>query len=152
MKTISNDVSRGKKSHFAKVQEACRKDVEREFGVLQSRFAVVRYPAQTWSKDQMWEIMTCCVILHNMIIESEQEELVFDTEPYYRQGPLAEVDHQLSATWTTYHNMRQEDPRPTSAPSTAAGSGGAPMKAQGQRLARRVIKYEILFVGLYNLY
>ena len=65
-------------------------------------------PAQTWSKDQMWDIMTCCVILHNMIIESEQEEPVFDTEPYYRQGPLAQVDHQLPATWTAYLNMRQE--------------------------------------------
>ena len=55
-----------------------------------------------------WDIMTCCVILHNMIIESEQEEPVFDTEPYYRQGPLAQVDHQLPATWIAYHNMRQE--------------------------------------------
>ena len=98
----------GKNAWFAKVQEACGKDVERAFGVLQSRFAVVRYPAQTWSKDQMWEIMTCCVILHNMIIESEQEDPVFDTEPYYRQGPLAEVDHQLPATWTAYLSMRQE--------------------------------------------
>ena len=79
MKTISNAVPGGKKSYFAKVQEACRKDVERAFGVLQSRFAVVRYSAQTWSKDQMWEIMTCCVIVHNMTIESEQEEPVFDT-------------------------------------------------------------------------
>ena len=52
--------------------------------------------------------MTCCVILHNMIIESEQEEPVFDTEPYYRQGPLAQVDHQLLATWTAFLNMRQE--------------------------------------------
>ncbi|EMS67929.1 hypothetical protein TRIUR3_02307 [Triticum urartu] len=52
--------------------------------------------------------MTCCVILHNMIIESEQEDPVFDTEPYYRQGPLAEVDHQLPATWTAYLSMRQE--------------------------------------------
>ena len=98
MKTISNAVPGGKKSHFAKVQEACKKDVERAFDVHQSRFVVVRYPAQTWSKDQMWEIMTCCVILHNMIIESEQEDPVFDTEPYYSQGPLAEVDHQLPAT------------------------------------------------------
>ena len=56
----------------------------------------------------MWEIMTCCVILHNMIIESEQEEPVFDIEPYYRQGPLAKVDHQLPATWTAYLSMRQE--------------------------------------------
>ena len=66
------------------------------------------FPAQTWSKDQMWEIMTCYVILHNMIIESEQEEPVFDTEPYHRQGPLAQVDHQLPAAWTAYLSMRQE--------------------------------------------
>ena len=36
VKTISNAVPGGKKSHFAKGQEACRKDVERAFGVLQS--------------------------------------------------------------------------------------------------------------------
>ena len=84
VKTISNLVPGGKNAFFAKVQEACRKDVEWAFGVLQSGFAVVRYPAQTWLKDQIQEIMTCCVILHNMIIESEQEEPVFDTEPYYR--------------------------------------------------------------------
>ena len=47
VKTISNVVPGGKKSFFVKVQEACRKDVEQAFGVLQSRFAVIRYPAQT---------------------------------------------------------------------------------------------------------
>ena len=56
----------------------------------------------------MWEIMTCCVILHNMIIESKQEEPVFDTEPYYMQCPLAVVDYQLPTTWTAYLSMRQE--------------------------------------------
>ena len=81
VKTISNPVPGGKNAWFAKIQEACRKDVEWAFGVLQSRFAFVWYPAQTWPKDQLWEIMTCCVILYNMIIESEQEDPVFDTEP-----------------------------------------------------------------------
>ncbi|XP_018462223.1 uncharacterized protein LOC108833285 [Raphanus sativus] len=33
-----------KKQYFATQQEACRKDVERAFGVLQSRFAIVKRP------------------------------------------------------------------------------------------------------------
>ena len=56
----------------------------------------------------MWDIMTWWVILHNMIIQSEQEELVFDTEPYYKQGPLAQVDHQLPASWAAFLYMCQE--------------------------------------------
>jgi hypothetical protein len=34
-----------KESTFAKAQEAARKDIERAFGVLQARFAIVRGPA-----------------------------------------------------------------------------------------------------------
>jgi hypothetical protein len=108
VKTISNPVA-GKNSHFATEQEAARKDVERAFGVLQARFAIVRYPALTWSKDQMWEVMTACVILHNMIIESERENPVAaDPQPYYRQGPLADVDHQIPAQFYAYLQTRQE--------------------------------------------
>ena len=79
--------------------------------MLQSLFAVVRYPAQTWSKDQMWEIMTCCVILHNMIIEDEKKDpmsLLEEDDPYHLQGPLVEPDYQVPPTWAAFIAMRQE--------------------------------------------
>jgi hypothetical protein len=49
-----------------------------------------------------------CVIVHNMIIESEREHPVYDPEPYHRQGPLANVDHQVLATFAAFLAMRQE--------------------------------------------
>jgi len=61
-----------KKSHSTQAQEAARKDVERAFGVLQSRFAIIRGPARFWGKDMLWYILAACVILHNMIIENER--------------------------------------------------------------------------------
>ena len=62
-----------KKKHFATMQEAVRKDVERAFGVLQARFAIVSGPARFWRKEDMSDIMTACIILHNMIVEDERE-------------------------------------------------------------------------------
>ena len=62
-----------KKKLFAMKQEACRKDVERAFGVLQSRFAIVAGPARLWSKEILHDIMTSCIIMHNMIIEDERD-------------------------------------------------------------------------------
>jgi hypothetical protein len=37
-----------KRKLFAQHQEATRKDVERAFGVLQSRFAIIRGPVSNW--------------------------------------------------------------------------------------------------------
>jgi hypothetical protein len=83
-----------KKNHFTRAQEAVRRDVERAFGVLQSRFAMVRGPARWWSKEDLWFIMQVCVILYNMIIEDEQDEEVDFN--YHQEGTreLTPEDYQ----------------------------------------------------------
>uniref|UniRef100_A0A453NS48 DDE Tnp4 domain-containing protein n=1 Tax=Aegilops tauschii subsp. strangulata TaxID=200361 RepID=A0A453NS48_AEGTS len=58
---------------FAKRQEGARKDVERAFGVLQSRFAIVRGPAKGWKRKEIGDVMKACVIMHNMIVEEERQ-------------------------------------------------------------------------------
>jgi len=60
-----------KRQYFAKAQEAARKMVERAFGVLQSRFAIVRGSARFWDIETLTKIMRACVIMHNMIVEDE---------------------------------------------------------------------------------
>ena len=68
---------------FAKVQESTRKDVERAFGVLQSRFAIVKNPAILWDKKQIGMVMRTCIILHNMIVENERNGYTqYDTSEF----------------------------------------------------------------------
>jgi hypothetical protein len=54
------------------------KDVERVFGVLQSRWDIVRYPARTWSTERIWNVMTACVIIHDMIVENKRDDSIYD--------------------------------------------------------------------------
>uniref|UniRef100_A0A0D3ACC4 No apical meristem-associated C-terminal domain-containing protein n=1 Tax=Brassica oleracea var. oleracea TaxID=109376 RepID=A0A0D3ACC4_BRAOL len=70
---VFDDIIQGNKAElFAKHQESTRKDVERAFGVLQSRFAIVKNPGLLWDKEKLGKIMRTCVILHNMIVENER--------------------------------------------------------------------------------
>ena len=73
MKTIPAPQG-GKRKLFAKVQEAYRKDVERAFGVLLARFTIVRGLARFFYLEMPKKIMKVCIILHNMIVEDEQNE------------------------------------------------------------------------------
>lgn len=66
---------------FAKLQEAIRKDVERAFGVLQAKWAIVGMPARLWSVDTLSTIMKCCAILHNMCVEDRIAEFGDSVDP-----------------------------------------------------------------------
>ena len=56
---------------FAQCQEGARKDVECAFGILQSRFSILKWPARIYDQRDLQNVMLACIILHNMVIEDE---------------------------------------------------------------------------------
>ena len=71
VKTIPNPQGE-KRSRFAKEQESYRKDVEHAFGVLQSRWAIIRHPTRCWIVETLGEVMNACLIMHNLTVEAER--------------------------------------------------------------------------------
>jgi hypothetical protein len=99
--------------HFVKMQEARRKDVERAFGVLQARFAVVSRPARGWKHHNLKNIMKACIILHNMIVEDERDmylEYSYDNTPAAVITPVEVSRGENSISFAefidNYHSMR----------------------------------------------
>ncbi|XP_048568886.1 uncharacterized protein LOC125549535 [Triticum urartu] len=72
VKTISMPQTE-KHKLFAAHQEGARKDVERAFGVLQGRFSILRHPARLYDRGDIQKVMIACIILHNMVVEDEEE-------------------------------------------------------------------------------
>ncbi|XP_073138448.1 uncharacterized protein [Henckelia pumila] len=80
-----------KRQYFAVRQDSCIKDVERAFGtVLQSKWTIITGPTRFWSKLVLHDIMTTCIIMHNMIIEDEKDEHVSVID--YREAPTPYVE------------------------------------------------------------
>jgi len=89
---------------FAECQKSFRKDVERTFGVLQARFAIVRGPARMMDQREIGIIMRACVILHNMIVEEKRDnyELAFDYDVVDGTMPEPIVNHAHHPCYDTY--------------------------------------------------
>uniref|UniRef100_A0A0D3DML2 Myb-like domain-containing protein n=1 Tax=Brassica oleracea var. oleracea TaxID=109376 RepID=A0A0D3DML2_BRAOL len=85
---------------FAQHQEAVRKDVERAFGVLQARFAIVKNPALFWDKAKIGRIMRACIVLHNMIVENEREGYTHFDVLEFQQGEDIGTSH-VDLTYST---------------------------------------------------
>ena len=64
--------------------------MERAFGVLQKRFAIVRDPTEYWRSKVLWKIMTYCIIFHNMIIEDKR--YMFENFRYITNGTPVEPE------------------------------------------------------------
>jgi hypothetical protein len=76
-------------------------------GVIQQRFAVVRYPALTLLESQMWKVMNPCVIMHNIIIERKCDTTLDDDQPFNYQETLAAIEH-LPQEFTAFLHTHQK--------------------------------------------
>jgi hypothetical protein len=99
-----------KKLDFHIAHAAARKDVEREFGILKTLFAIMRGPARFWDQ-VLWYIMNACVIMHNMINENERGK-DFDYSFYDFMGHLVHVQRREErVAWfiNSYHAILNND-------------------------------------------
>jgi hypothetical protein len=60
--------------------ESTRKDVEKTFGVLRSKFWIIQNSCGMWSLKDLNTIIRGCIILHNMILEDERHIDVHEFE------------------------------------------------------------------------
>ncbi len=81
---------------FAKQQEAVRKDIERSFEVLKSRFAIMSIPCRDWCRSFLAIIVRTCFILHNMALVHENSTgIAPDFLPNRANGSLTQVQRLL---------------------------------------------------------
>ena len=70
-KTISLPISEND-NKYAKRHEHVRKDIERCFGVLVQKYGILQRPQRGWFIADIRTMIDCCIILHNMTIESRR--------------------------------------------------------------------------------
>ena len=73
MKAFANPVTQAQVK-FTQLQESCRKDIERAFGILKIRFNILRHRLRYWTIEKVRNVVYCCVILHNMVIKMQPED------------------------------------------------------------------------------
>ena len=88
---------------FAQHQEAARKDVERAFGVLQARFTIIRKPSLAWDEEQLADIISSCIIMHNMIVEDERDR-------YKHYADIKEFMEGQTNRASTSRNVDDDEP------------------------------------------
>jgi Plant transposon protein len=87
VKGLKVPVTRREKK-FAQWQEACRKDIERAFGILQGKFQCMARPFHQLDLDRVSNRVACCLILHNMCVSDR----VMDGDVRARYRPDISVE------------------------------------------------------------
>lgn len=84
--------------------------------MLQAYFTIVRGSARLWNKEDLKNIMTACIIMHNMIIEDERNDNrnLHELNNYYnnlpKSPPIAKTSHEHSSSilefFQNHHHIR----------------------------------------------
>jgi hypothetical protein len=72
------------------------------FDVLQSRFNIIHRPTRMWKIKDAVKIMTCCIILHNMIIEDEKEKAKIHIDLNVNQGAFIALPLEVRSEHPSY--------------------------------------------------
>lgn len=107
--TISEPSSK-KEKLFGSAQEGIRKDVERAFGVLVSRWSLLSKPCATWDRVFAADVMKCGIIIHNMIVEARRDG--YNSEFFSLASDAAdkgffidENGNEKEFQWNTYESL-----------------------------------------------
>jgi hypothetical protein len=72
---------------FTGWQESARKDIERAFGVIQSKWKVLSFPIQAMDRKSIASMVATCIILHNMCVS---DRVMRSVEKEYLPSQVAE--------------------------------------------------------------
>ena len=78
--------------------------------MLQARWGIVHGAALLWDPETLWQVMTCYVILHNMIVEDEGEGAARtnDFEKLGEHVHLPEQDAQHAINFLEMHRQLRD--------------------------------------------
>ena len=80
-------------SFFATTQEAIRKDVERAFGVLKSKFLSLKHPIRFHHQDDIFYVVFAVIAMHNMMVQYRVEhEGVVESASFYAMSHLEDAE------------------------------------------------------------
>ncbi|GJV78270.1 phospholipase-like protein [Tanacetum coccineum] len=76
-----------KRLWYKRMHEGARKDVERTFGALKKKWAILTTLTRAYIKEKLANIMYTCIILHNTIIKDRMEAICIKWYPEKEHQP-----------------------------------------------------------------
>ena len=83
---------------YAKWQESARKDVERGFGVLKRKFAILTKLIELWSKIDITNVVFATIILHNMMVKQRTERKEVESADWYDCKDIYDAEEEVEVS------------------------------------------------------